>query len=106
MNPAARIRAEEQALISGLQNVPKPERHRLKEISTEAAYEDWQLSLLLKPMELAGQQLEAHLAQFDPLLEWMDPAQATLWQEQSDLLLNSYTECCMNWYEKWLEFTD
>jgi ATP-binding cassette subfamily F protein 3 len=106
MNPAARMRAEEQALISGLQNVPRPERHRLKEIPTEIAYEDWQLSLLAEPMELAGRKLEKHLAEFDPLLEWMDPEQARSWQEQYDLLFHSYTERCINWYEKWLEFTD
>lgn len=32
------IRAEEQALIADFKAVPKAERHRLREISTEEAY--------------------------------------------------------------------
>ena len=48
---AARIRAEEQALIAGLKAVPKAERRRLKEISTEDAYRDWKL-------RLAGERLD------------------------------------------------
>lgn len=45
-SPAARVSAEEQALIEGLRTVPKAERHRLREISTDEARADWVLSPL------------------------------------------------------------
>lgn len=48
---AARIQAEDQALIAGLRAVPKAERHQLKEIGTEEAYQDWR-------MALAGEELK------------------------------------------------
>ena len=38
---AARIKAEEQALIEGLKAVPRAERHRLREIPEEEAYDQW-----------------------------------------------------------------
>ncbi len=47
----ARVKAEDQALIAGIQAVPRAERHMLREIPTEEAYADWQL-------RLAGQRLE------------------------------------------------
>lgn len=50
---AAQMRAEEQALVADLQAVPKAERHRLKEISTESAYQDWKMRLLLERLEPA-----------------------------------------------------
>jgi ATP-binding cassette subfamily F protein 3 len=52
-SPAARIQAEEQALIAGLKAVPKAERHRLREIPTEEAYDDWRLRLARERMEAA-----------------------------------------------------
>ena len=58
-SPAARIKAEEQALVAGLRAVPKGERGCLREISTEAAYEDWRLRLAGEPMEEAARRVEA-----------------------------------------------
>lgn len=52
---AARMAAEEQALIAGLKSVPKAERHRLREFSAEEAYKDWRLGLALQEMEPAGE---------------------------------------------------
>lgn len=49
----AQISAEEQALVAGLQAVPKAERHRLKEISTESASRDWTYRLLMEQLEPA-----------------------------------------------------
>ena len=58
-SPAARIKAEEQALVAGLRAVPRGERGCLREISTEAAYEDWRLRLAGEPMEEAARRVEA-----------------------------------------------
>ena len=54
---SAGIQAEEQALISGLQNVPKAERH-FREPSTERMYEDWRLRLAAEPLEQFRAKLE------------------------------------------------
>ena len=50
---AAQISAEEQALVAGLQAVPRAERHRLREISTESAHRDWKYRLLMERLEPA-----------------------------------------------------
>ncbi len=50
---AAQISAEDQALVAGLQAVPRAERHRLREISTESAHRDWKYRLLMERLEPA-----------------------------------------------------
>lgn len=52
---AARVRAEDQALIAGLRTVPKAERRRLREIPEEEAYRDWKMRLIAEQMEQAGE---------------------------------------------------
>ncbi len=69
---AARIQAEDQALVDSLRAVPKAERHRLREISTEEAYEDWRLRPVRERMEEAGERLERLIKKREGLLaEWM-----------------------------------
>ena len=41
-------------MIEGLRAVPKPERHRLREIDTEEAYDEWRLRLAGEAMAAAG----------------------------------------------------
>lgn len=101
---SARIRAEEQALISGLQNVPRAEKHRLREISTEQAYEDWQLSLAREPLENIRAELEHLYEEYDVLCEWTDAAWAERWHEKELALTDAYTRYCLDWYDKWAEF--
>ena len=55
---AARIKAEEQALIEGLKAVPRAERHRLREIPEEEAYDQWRLRLAAEEIENAAEQTE------------------------------------------------
>ena len=55
---AARIKAEEQALIEGLEAVPRAERHRLREIPEEEAYDQWRLRLAAEAIENAAEQTE------------------------------------------------
>lgn len=54
----ARIKAEEQALIEGLKAVPRAERHRLREIPEEEAYDQWRLRLAAEAIENAAEQVE------------------------------------------------
>ena len=101
---AASLRAEEQALLSGLQSVPMPERHRLREYSTEQSYEDWQLRLLTEPMEQTRMELEQFWNARDEIQEWTDPAYAEDCLLKETALTDAYTKCCLAWYDKWAEF--
>lgn len=101
---SARLRAEEQALISGLQKVPERERHCLREISTEAAYEDWQLSLALEPLEHLQAELADLYSEYDAFRAWEDDDWALRWHMREQELNQNYTKLCLDWYEKWLEF--
>ena len=101
---AASLRAEEQALLSGLQSVPMPERHRLREYSTEQSYEDWQLRLLTEPMEQTRMELEQFWNARDEIQEWTDPTYAEECLLKETTLTDAYTKCCLAWYDKWAEF--
>lgn len=101
---SAQIKAEEQALLSGLQNVPKGERHQLKEISEELAYQDWQMRLITEPLEELRKELEAFVENFEEERAWLEEEYENTYLEQYHLLLERYTKCCLDWYEKWLEF--
>lgn len=59
---SAQVKAEDAALLEGVRAVPRAERHRLREFSTEEAYADWKLRLVyekLEPQELEYGRLEA-----------------------------------------------
>lgn len=101
---SAQIKAEEQALISGLQNVPKAERHQLKEISEEQAYQDWQMRLITEPLEKLRREIETFLESFEEEKAWLDSEYEAAYLEQFQILQEKYTACCLDWYEKWLEF--
>ncbi|RHT19800.1 ABC-F family ATP-binding cassette domain-containing protein [Clostridium sp. AM33-3] len=68
---SAQVKAEDAALLEGMRTVPKAERHRLREFSTEEAYADWKLRLVyekLEPKELEYGRLEAEYRGL--LAEW------------------------------------
>ena len=68
---SAQVKAEDAALLEGMRTVPKAERHRLREFSTEEAYADWKLRLVyekLEPEELVYGRLEAEYRGL--LAEW------------------------------------
>ena len=56
-------KAEEQALIEGLKAVPRAERHRLREIPEEEAYDQWRLRLAAEAIENAAEQCGGDLCQ-------------------------------------------
>lgn len=92
---AARIQAEDQALLAGLKAVPKAERHRLKEIGTEEAYLDWQ-------QRLKREQLENARGQVERLWEgWQDMGGAWNGSIPEELAgaWEEWTESCIQWYE-------
>ncbi len=109
---AARIRAEEQALIAGMRAVPKAERHRLKEISTEEAYLDWKLGLVLEKLLPAKNRVEQLTGFMEELeREWLESEdfwQNRPWteadryeqlQKERDKAWEEWNQRCMEWYE-------
>ena len=98
--PAARVKAEEQALIAGIRAVPKAERHRLREIPEEEAYFDWQLRLAGERMEAAKRAVEV-ISQVPDLMT----ERALNWEDLAEMEKNIsqkwdiWNQCCLDWYE-------
>ena len=103
-NPAARFQAEEQALLLGLRSVPKAEHHRLREIPTEQAYEEWRFQAVLEPLAQIRLELERFEETKDPLREWEDVMFYENRRREEEALNRRYTDCCLAWYHLWLEF--
>lgn len=108
----AQIKAEEQALIAGMRAVPKAERHRLREISTESAYADWKMNLALERLAAAGEKAEAAQIRMQELYgRWLDSEafwaggdwpEMGLYQE----LAGQYEEAFRGWHEACMEWLD
>ena len=127
---AARIKAEEQALIEGLKAVPRAERHRLREIPQEEAYEQWRLRLAAEAIENAAE----HAASlYQQILEkngnreewelehWCETADAENKQfcsgdrkepaegematltEQYETAQSAWKDACLFWFDIWCE---
>ena len=86
---SALMEAENQALVAGLRAVPKPERHRLKEINTEEAYIDWRLRLAAEPVEAAREEVDRQLLIWD--------------EEKLEEAVDNWTFECLKWYDVYLE---
>lgn len=112
LSPTARIQAEEQALIAGLKAVPRAERHRLREIPTEEAYDQWRLKMAEDAMNEAAGQAEEQMKVWEEnrlkrLWEQAEeqPASALEAQPLEDIapLWEKWHQACMDWYEIWSE---
>lgn len=103
-DPSAQMQAEEQALISSLRNVPKAERHRLRELSPDELFEEWKLGLAEEPLLEIRRKLEQLLAEKDDLKAWEDEEYKRLFINELETLNQSYTDLCLDWYEEWLKF--
>lgn len=88
---SALMEAENQALVAGLRAVPKPERHRLKEINTEEAYIDWRLRLAAEPVEAAREEVDRQLLIWD--------------EEKLEEAVDNWTYECLKWYDVYLSLT-
>lgn len=121
-NIAAQVKAEDAALIAGIRAVPKAERHRLREISTEEAYTDWKLRLVMEKLDAAGERYGMLEEQCRRMLqEWQEteaywnvctaPEVQTL-QEPQDVpkqltrLLEERKRAWEIWHEYCLEWQD
>lgn len=80
---AAQIQAEDQALIDSLRAVPRAERHRLREIPTEDAYEDWRLGPVREKMERAGERYGEKLRQAETMgKKWEESREFWEWERR------------------------
>lgn len=116
---AAQVTAEDQALIAGLKAVPRAERHRLREISTEDAYLDWKYRLFMErftPVEAWYEAREKECREY--LEEWHQseaywqgqPEDVVERQEEFEKLCSlredawkEWNEMCLEWGDEWLE---
>lgn len=111
---SAQIKAEEQALIAGMRAVPKAERHRLREISTEEAYTDWQLRLATEKLDGAREQVEVLSEGLERMhrewLEseafwrgetWSQEKACEEWRARLAKAEEVWTERCLEWDEIW-----
>ncbi len=103
---AAQVKAEEQALIAGMRAVPKAERHRLREISTQEAYVDWKLRLVMEKLEPAEEAYaEAERAYLEVREQWLQSE--AYWNgevsEAQKLHLEKLCQCRREAWERWHE---
>lgn len=102
---AAQVKAEEQALIAGMRAVPKAERHRLREISTDAAYRDWKMSLAGERLEAAREQVETALRFKEEMYgRWMQTE--AFWKDEEwpeSAKYEAYCARCTEAWERWHE---
>lgn len=96
--------AEEQALIEGLKSVPKGERHMLREIPTEKAYEDWRTRLLLEQVDEAACNLMSAEALRGEERYWTDSEYAQWVEIRIEKAHRRATELYVQWYDLLLEF--
>ncbi|MFT4005243.1 MAG: ABC-F family ATP-binding cassette domain-containing protein [Lacrimispora sp.] len=112
IGPAARIKAEEQALIAGMRAVPKAERHWLREIPAEEAYMDWKLGLIterLLPAERRVEELSLHMERLkEKWLEseefwnggqWEEEEACNRLKEELQRAGKEWEELCLEWYD-------
>ena len=113
---AAQIKAEEQALIAGIRAVPKAERHRLKEISSEEAYTDWKMRLVTDRLLQAEDRVKELDCACEKLLMnwqesrefwaddgWSDAERYESLSQQREEAWETWTALCMEWFEEALD---
>jgi len=126
---AARVLAEDQALIEDMRAVPKAERHRLREISTEEAYKEWKLLPVLERLKTAEERWEQYrkdamerIAVREASEEYWDEIQQIFSSENKSAEKDSgageeavniqenewisWHEACLEWYDLWAELEE
>ncbi len=98
------VQVENTLLIEGLKAVPDRERHQTSRYSTDQSFTEWQLDLSCQAMEEARLAVEV----FEETRVCPDSLEA--WEKFRDsdgqLLYDHWTEACLEWYGKWLDWKD
>ena len=112
----AAIDARDAALIEGMRAVPRPERHRLREMDTEEAYDEWRLRLAKSAMDAAAvkagkawEQWQEGRTSYERSLEYFQNGD----RDREDALLafaleyeaaaGQWQEKCCEWYDMYCE---
>lgn len=85
----ALVLAKDQALVAGLQAVPKPQRMQAREQSTEVAYVQWRLRLAAEPLQEAWSALDKALLDGE--------------EKQIEIREDALTTACLDWYQIYLD---
>ena len=92
--------------------VPKAERHRLREFSTEEAYTDWKLRLAAEPREVAKEQVEMLAEALEQMMiRWQQSEgfwNGDTWDEEVAYRerLGQYEEAVGRWQQACLEWAE
>ncbi|MCI9635019.1 MAG: ABC-F family ATP-binding cassette domain-containing protein [Hungatella sp.] len=109
-SPRAQVRAEEQALIAGIRAVPRAERHRLREIPEEEAYQDWKLRLAAEAMDTARERVELISGKLDEMIQgWQESEgfwNGETWREKDKYaeLMELRRQAWEEWHERCMEW--
>lgn len=106
--PAAQIKAEEQALIDGLKAVPKAERHRLREISAEEVYLDWQLRMAGERMDELKRRAQECYSKLEAAWERQLEADNFISEcsgvgAEYEEICTLLTDACLEWYDFYIQ---
>lgn len=89
---AGELSAEDAALLSSVQNVPKKAPIQTRELTTEEAYKDWVMTQADERLELAISIYENRMMNMASIEEW-------------NIAEEKLTESYLEWYDKYLEFS-
>ena len=103
--PAALVRAEDEALAAAFQAVPKRERHESRQLSSEEAYVDWKLRLAKEPLEEAEQKVavlfQRRQEEEENCLEQgiLNSPELRQVNKELELAWQQWTQACLAWHE-------
>ena len=114
------IDEENEALRQSLQAVPEKKRMQSSGYSSEQYFWDWQLQLISRELDeiKKGYEIQLHDAALYPL-DWdgdtirvfheildVDMEEYEVRRHQLRAAEEKYTECCIRWYETWMNYED
>ena len=62
------------------------------------------MRLAAEPLEQIQKKLEDFLDSYDLQRDWEEASYREELRSREEKLYGEYTDCCLAWYEKWMEF--
>lgn len=97
--------AEQQALIAGLQSVPKKEYHETKQLSSDEAYDDWKMRLADDVYKEWKHVIEHLWDSFQEEEFWSNIEYRENFEKKREIAEQKWTESCIEWYDSWMTYT-
>ena len=95
--------AEEQRMIDDLKAVPRAEIHRLRGISSEEGYMDWQFRWIREELEAAMNAVESSEKGRWQEAYWIDSVVSAQVEKEIEAADAAWTEGCIRWYDLWID---